>query len=114
MTKYNFKTKPFKHQLKALEKSQGKRCFAYFMEMGTGKTKVAIDDVVNLYLEKKIDTVVVIAPNSVYQNWINEINMHAGCDVNINTHKVDKNFVHELDKLNFYLFNLSYYSDSYG
>ena len=53
LTKYNFKTKPFKHQLKSLEKSQGKQCFAYFMEMGTGKTKVAIDDVVNLYFEKK-------------------------------------------------------------
>jgi SNF2 family DNA or RNA helicase len=114
LTKYNFKTKPFKHQLKALEKSQGKQCFAYFMEMGTGKTKVAIDDVVNLYLEKKIDTVVVIAPNSVYQNWINEINMHAGCDVNINTHKVDKNFVHQLDKLNFYLFNVEAFSHSSG
>lgn len=31
---YNFKTKPFKHQLEALSRSAGKRNFAYFMEMG--------------------------------------------------------------------------------
>ena len=31
---YNFKTKPFKHQLDALARSAGKRNFAYFMEMG--------------------------------------------------------------------------------
>lgn len=31
---YNFKTKPFKHQLDALAQSAGKRNFAYFMEMG--------------------------------------------------------------------------------
>lgn len=31
---YNFKTKPFKHQIDALAKSAGKRNFAYFMEMG--------------------------------------------------------------------------------
>ena len=37
---YKFKTKPYKHQLTALEKSWNKETYAYFMEMGTGKTKV--------------------------------------------------------------------------
>ena len=32
--KYEFKTKPFKHQLEALSKSMTKKNFAYFMEMG--------------------------------------------------------------------------------
>lgn len=32
--KYEYKTKPFKHQLEALLKSAGKKNFAYFMEMG--------------------------------------------------------------------------------
>ena len=40
---YKFKTKPYAHQLTALEKSWNKENFAYFMEMGTGKTKVLID-----------------------------------------------------------------------
>lgn len=36
------KTKPFNHQAKALELGHKQRVFAYFMEMGTGKTKVEI------------------------------------------------------------------------
>jgi hypothetical protein len=39
---YKFRTKPYKHQLTALEKSWNKETYAYFMEMGTGKTKVLI------------------------------------------------------------------------
>ena len=41
---YKFKTKPYAHQLKALEMSWDKPYFAYFMEMGTGKSKVLIDN----------------------------------------------------------------------
>ena len=41
--KYKFKTKPYAHQLKALELSWDKKAYAYFMEMGTGKSKVLID-----------------------------------------------------------------------
>ena len=42
---YKFKTKPFEHQLKALGCSWNKESFAYFMEMGTGKSKVLIDNI---------------------------------------------------------------------
>ena len=42
--KYKFKTKPYAHQMTALEKSWNKETYAYFMEMGTGKTKVLIDN----------------------------------------------------------------------
>lgn len=41
---YKFKTKPYEHQLIALEKAWNKETFAFFMEMGTGKTKVLIDN----------------------------------------------------------------------
>ena len=40
---YNYKTEPFKHQRQALREGAKDYNFAYFMEMGTGKTKVAID-----------------------------------------------------------------------
>ena len=49
---YKFKTKPYAHQLTALEKSWNKKVFAYFMEMGTGKTKVAIDNIAMLFRMK--------------------------------------------------------------
>ena len=45
---YKFKTKPYAHQLKALELSWDKPYFAYFMEMGTGKSKVLIDNIAML------------------------------------------------------------------
>jgi SNF2 family DNA or RNA helicase len=66
---YKFKTKPYAHQLTALEKSWNKENYAYFMEMGTGKTKVLIDNVAMLYDKGKIDGVLIIAPKGVVKTW---------------------------------------------
>ena len=60
--KYKFKTVPYDHQVKALEMSWNKETYAYFMEMGTGKTKVLIDN---------------IAPKGVMGTWFEgEIPLH--------------------------------------
>ena len=67
--KYKFKTKPYAHQLKALEMSCDKEVFAYFMEMGTGKSKVLIDNMSMLYDKGKINGVVIVAPKGVYKTW---------------------------------------------
>jgi len=67
--KYKFKTKPYKHQLKALEMSWDKPYFAYFMEMGTGKSKVLIDNISMLYDNGKINGVLIVAPKGVVKNW---------------------------------------------
>ena len=66
---YKFKTKPYAHQLTALEKSWNKETFAYFMEMGTGKTKVLIDNLAMLYDKGKIDGALIIAPKGVVKTW---------------------------------------------
>ena len=66
---YKFKTKPYGHQITALEKSWNKEVFAYFMEMGTGKSKVLIDNISMLYDKGKINGALIIAPKGVYQNW---------------------------------------------
>ena len=66
---YKFKTKPYAHQLKALEMSWNKEVFAYFMEMGTGKSKVLLDNVAMLFDKGKIDSVLIVAPKGVYKNW---------------------------------------------
>jgi SNF2 family DNA or RNA helicase len=66
---YKFKTKPFAHQLKALEMSWDKKVFAYFMEMGTGKSKVLIDNITMLYNKGFINGALIIAPKGVYKNW---------------------------------------------
>ena len=74
---YKFKTKPFAHQLKALEMSWDKKVFAYFMEMGTGKSKVLIDNMSILYDKGHINGALIIAPKGVYKNWFDsEIPTH--------------------------------------
>ena len=66
---YKFKTKPYKHQITALEKSWNKEAYALFMEMGTGKSKVLIDNISMLYDRGKINGALIIAPKGVYKNW---------------------------------------------
>ena len=66
---YKFKTKPYAHQITALEKSWQREYYAYFMEMGTGKSKVLIDNAAMLYDQGKIDGLLIIAPKGVYKNW---------------------------------------------
>ena len=69
---YKFKTKPYKHQLTALEKSWNKDNFAYFMEMGTGKTKVLIDNLAMLYDKGRVDGALIVAPKGVIGTWYNQ------------------------------------------
>jgi len=66
---YKFKTKPYAHQLDALEASWDKENFAYFMEMGTGKSKVLLDNAAILYDKGLINGLLLIAPKGVYKNW---------------------------------------------
>jgi SNF2 family DNA or RNA helicase len=70
--KYKFKTKPYAHQLSALEKSWDKDEYAYFMEMGTGKSKVLVDNIAMLYDKGKINAALIIAPKGVYRNWYSQ------------------------------------------
>lgn len=76
MWKYPYKTKPYEHQRQALETSAEKMQWAYFMEMGTGKTKVTIDNMAYLFFKRKINSALIIAPKSVYTNWQSEIETH--------------------------------------
>jgi len=66
---YKFKTRPYAHQLKALEMSWNKEVYAYFMEMGTGKSKVLLDNISMLYDKGKINGALIVAPKGVYKNW---------------------------------------------
>jgi SNF2 family DNA or RNA helicase len=69
---YKFKTDPYKHQITALEKSWNRETYAYFMEMGTGKTKVLIDNAAMLYDKGKIDGLLIVAPKGVVGTWYNQ------------------------------------------
>ena len=76
MWKFPYKTIPYEHQRNALNESAIKTQWAYFMEMGTGKTKVTIDNLAYLFLQRSVTAALVIAPKSVYTNWETEIEVH--------------------------------------
>ena len=69
---YKFKTPPYKHQLRALEKSWEKSYFAYFMEMGTGKSKVLLDNIAMLYDQGKVNGALIVAPKGVIGTWYDQ------------------------------------------
>ena len=57
--------------------SWDKEVFAYFMEMGTGKSKVLIDNIAMLYNNGRINGALIVAPKGVYKTWFdNEIPNH--------------------------------------
>ena len=101
---YKFKTKPYKHQIDSLERSFDKKNFAYFMEMGTGKSKVLVDNIAILYDKGYIDGALIVAPKGVYKNWLNsEIPNHLPDHINKevvlwNTSTSEKN-IKELSKI---------------
>lgn len=74
---YEFKTEPYEHQLSAWESSWNAPYHFLAMEMGTGKSKVVIDSLAALYEAGEIDTVLIVAPKGVYDNWVlQEIPLH--------------------------------------
>src|SRR5210317_1467504 len=67
---YKYKLPPFNHQQDALDYGWDRTEFGYFMEMGTGKSKVLIDNLGMLYQSEQIDFALIIAPKGVYRNWV--------------------------------------------
>lgn len=79
---YKFKFEPFEHQKTALRYGWDRTEFGLFMEMGTGKSKVLIDNMGMLYQAGQIDFALVLAPKGVYRNWVTkEIPEHMSEDV---------------------------------
>ena len=79
---YKYKFKPFDHQVDALEYGWDRIEFGLFMEMGTGKSKVLIDNMGMLYQAGEINFALVIAPKGVYRNWVaKEIPEHMSDDI---------------------------------
>ena len=79
---YKYKLPPFNHQQEALNFGWDRTEFGLFMEMGTGKSKVLIDNMGMLYQAGQINFALVLAPKGVYRNWVTkEIPEHMSDDV---------------------------------
>lgn len=74
MTTWQIKGKPFEAQIEALNRTKHEpHGFAYFMEMGLGKTAVTLAEFVKLKNDGKVDVLVIACPHSLKQNWADEV-----------------------------------------
>jgi SNF2 family DNA or RNA helicase len=70
ITKFKFKIEPFRHQLEEFVFHKDDEYRALFWEMGTGKTKAALDKGVYLYESDEINGIMFVAPNGVHVDHI--------------------------------------------
>lgn len=66
------KTRPYAHQSKGLELSKDHEYFAYFTQMGTGKSWMLLADAERAYNANEIECLFLLAPKGVYRNWENK------------------------------------------
>jgi SNF2 family DNA or RNA helicase len=126
--KYKFKTKPYQHQYDAFMKSKDEPGYALFMEQGTGKSKVIIDNIAYLYRKGSISTVVIAAPKGVYRNWyaseyethmpedvkqFTDIHIWSPLETKTNVDKLIK-FLNRTHKLRFFIINIEALSTDKG
>jgi len=76
-TWYKFKTKPWTHQLACTVASIANDGFLNCLDLGTGKTKVAIDFCRFLHHQNKGLRVLVVCLNSAVGNWADEVRFHS-------------------------------------
>lgn len=75
---FPFKFPPYGHQREAFALQRNTEYFGLFCEMGTGKSKMLIDNAFDLYGAGNITTVIVVAPNGVHNQWVTEqLPLHA-------------------------------------
>lgn len=101
MLQYRNRTEPYPNQRVAFDKSKDKEAWGQFLEMGLGKTKLTIDECQHLLLKGKIRALMVIAPNGVHENWVEQLEIHmpeevlSFCYIHVWHSKKAKNKRHE-------------------
>jgi len=82
LSTFNFKTRPYDHQINEFENIKDKEYHGLFWEMGTGKTKIALDKAVYLYQKGLIDALLISAPNGVHIDHVETaVPFHVGIPV---------------------------------
>lgn len=67
---FPYKTKPYDHQDEGLRVTAELPNCALLMEMGTGKSKVAMDTAAYLWSKGKINVMLIVSPSGVHEKWI--------------------------------------------
>lgn len=66
---YPHKHAPFPHQAEDFANTWDKEYYAYFWEMGLGKSKIIIDSAAMLFTNYKIDGLLIVSDKGNYLNW---------------------------------------------
>lgn len=69
---FEFKSTPFKHQFDEWLLSREAEARGIFWEQGCGKSKLVLDTAAWLYLTNKINGMLIVAPNGVHRNWVED------------------------------------------
>lgn len=80
---YTYKTEPLDHQRLDFTKTRDLSYWAWYWEMGTGKSKMVIDTACWLYQRKQIGLCLITAPKGAYLNWISEASKHCPVDAEV-------------------------------
>lgn len=84
-----FILKPYDHQVKMVEFALTHSNCALFAEMGTGKSKSAVDIVRNRAIQDGVRKVLIICPKSILKNWEREILLNTGNSENVEVRILD-------------------------
>lgn len=68
--------KPYEVQKKAIVESSLRSQYAFFMEQRLGKTPTILAEFALLVQKGKVDGLVVVVPNSLKEDWLNQANLH--------------------------------------
>lgn len=74
-----YKTKPWEHQIKALEYLYNRDTAALYTDMGTGKSKIMIDLIAN----RDWKTVLIVCTKKGCQNWVKQFKYHCPVEVTV-------------------------------
>lgn len=73
---FDFKFPPYDFQKKGLDFTYSLDVCGHFVDMGLGKSKMALDKHVQLFLEGKINALLVMCPHSIRFNWVEQVQEH--------------------------------------
>lgn len=77
---------PFQHQIEHFKNHAETKAWGLLWEQGTAKTKPTIDTAAYLYMNGKIDGVLVVAPPGVERNWnTDELPSHMPPEISLDT-----------------------------
>ena len=72
----SFKRKPYQHQVMLIKRGLARKRFAFFCEMGTGKTQVIIN-LFQAYSNREKMRALIVCPKTIMENWGDEIKINS-------------------------------------